>query len=44
MRSRDPDPQSRDSALQDQLLALCARTSGIEFRLPALQPSPLTGD
>ena len=44
MRSRDPDPQSRDSALQDQLLALCARTSGIEFRLPAVQPPLLTGD
>ena len=37
MRLRDPHPQSRDSALQDELLTLCARTSGIEFPVPAVR-------
>lgn len=44
MRAHDPDPQSRDSALQDQLLTLCAKVSGIKFPQPVLQPALLKGD
>jgi NAD(P)-dependent dehydrogenase (short-subunit alcohol dehydrogenase family) len=34
LRVRDPDPQSRDRALQDELLAICARSSGVDLPAP----------
>jgi NAD(P)-dependent dehydrogenase (short-subunit alcohol dehydrogenase family) len=44
VRSREPDPQTRDTALQDELLALCARTSGIELPIPAVRLPQNIGD
>jgi NAD(P)-dependent dehydrogenase (short-subunit alcohol dehydrogenase family) len=36
LAEKKADPQSRDGALQDQLLALCAGASGIQFAQPAV--------
>jgi NAD(P)-dependent dehydrogenase (short-subunit alcohol dehydrogenase family) len=44
MLPRDPNPQSRKSELQDELLALCSRTSGVELPIPAATERQAIGD